>query len=156
MSKKRIMQVEFQVKIFYRFSKWLKNHWFLSCFGPPGRPKMTPRGPQMAHLDPRGRQEGPKRTSRRPRWLVKLSRWLVSDLSNGPGDLSDSLRWSRAIASRPGLNGVRGSLLSNCREIRSPWLVPGRPNLFHLKTSQNAPQMKTKSVENGTAKRNCT
>ena len=47
--------------------KLLKNHWFLLCLGPPGRLKMTPRGPQMAHLDPRGRQEGPKRTSRRPR-----------------------------------------------------------------------------------------
>ena len=29
MSKKRRMQVEFQAKIFYRFSKRLKNHWFL-------------------------------------------------------------------------------------------------------------------------------
>ena len=50
--------------------KLLKNHWFLQCFGPPGRPKMTPRGTQMAHLDPRGRQDDP------------------GDLSNGPGDLS--------------------------------------------------------------------
>ena len=47
--------------------KLLKNHWFLLYFGHPGRLKMTPRAPQMAHLDPRGRQEGPKRTSRRPR-----------------------------------------------------------------------------------------
>ena len=37
--------------------KLLKNHWS----------KMTPRGSQMAHLDPRGREKGPKRTSRRPR-----------------------------------------------------------------------------------------
>ena len=47
--------------------KLLKNHWFLLCFGPSGRLKMTPGGPQMGHEDPRGRQEGPKRTSRRPR-----------------------------------------------------------------------------------------
>ena len=50
--------------------KLLKNHWFLLCFGPPGRPKTTPGGPQMPHLDPRGRQDDP------------------GDLSNGPGDLS--------------------------------------------------------------------
>ena len=54
--------------------KLIKNHWFLLCFGHPGRLKMTPRGPQMGHLDPRGRQEGPKRTSRRPRRLVRWSR----------------------------------------------------------------------------------
>ena len=47
--------------------KLSKNHLFLQCFGSPGRLKMTPRGPQMGHLDPRGRQEGPKRTTRRPR-----------------------------------------------------------------------------------------
>ena len=39
--------------------KLLKNHWFLHCFEPPGRLKMTPRGPQMAHVDPRGRQDDP-------------------------------------------------------------------------------------------------
>ena len=50
--------------------KLLKNNWLYMLFGPPGRPKMTPRGPQMAHLDPRGRQDDP------------------GDLSNGPGDLS--------------------------------------------------------------------
>ena len=42
--------------------KLSKNHLFLQCFGPPGRLKMTPRGPQMAHLDPRGLR--PKMTSR--------------------------------------------------------------------------------------------
>ena len=115
--------------------KLLKNHWFLLCFGPPGRPKMTPREPQMAHLDPRGRQERPKGTSRRPRGLVRRLVRLVSDLSKGPGDLSDVLRWSRVTALRQKTNKVRGSFLSNCPEIRSPLLTCLQsPNLFHLKT----------------------
>ena len=39
--------------------KLLKKHSFLHCFGPPSRPKTTPRGPQMVHVDPRGRQDDP-------------------------------------------------------------------------------------------------
>ena len=93
--------------------KLLKNHLFLKCFGPPGRPKMTPRGSQMVHLDPRGRQDDP------------------DDLSNGPGDLSVTcqtgqrdlsrgLRWSRFTHLQPKSSRIGESLLSNCPEIRSP------------------------------------
>ena len=39
------------------------------------------------------------------------------------------VRWSCFTGTRQRPNRVRGSFLSNCPEIRSPWLCPSRPNL---------------------------
>ena len=72
---------------------------------------------QMTRQDvkngPRGRQDGPGDLSKGPSDLS-------SDLCDLSSDLSDGPKWSRFTGHRPTLNGVKGALLSNCPEIRSP------------------------------------